>query len=212
MLNKDQGKDHFDYDLLEASKKGKIFEKIFHKQRLRMWLKATDYRNKKILDIGCNTGILLIPLAKRNYDVIGIDNNPKDIDKAKKYLREENLSTNIVKLADAIALPFKDESFDIVLLSDVLEHTSDPKKVARESLRILKKGGLVLSTVPYHLHPVVKYPWLRKILSGRKNIDKYPDTPFTFDKLKSYFPGTRTKKKKLVYFWCCILGVFEKIS
>lgn len=212
MLNKTQGKDHFDYDLLEASKKGKIFEKVFHRERVRMWLRVTDYRNKKILDVGCNTGIVLIPLAKRNYDVIGIDNNPRDVDKTKKNLRGENLSMNIVKLADARELPFKDESFDIVLLSDILEHTSDPRRVAKESLRVLKKGGLVFATVPYHLNPVVRYPWLRKMLSGRKNIDEYPDVPFTFDKLKSYFPGTRTKKKKLVYFWCCILGVFEKIS
>lgn len=212
MLNKDQGKDYFDYDLLEASKKGKIFERIFHKERVRMWLKATGYRNKKILDVGCNTGIILIPLAKRNYDVVGIDNNPGDIDKAKKNLRKENLPTNIIQLADARELPFKDKTFDVILLSDVLEHTSNPKKVAKESLRVLKKGGLVLVTVPYHLHPVVRCPWLRKILSGRKNIDEYPDVSFTFDKLKSYFPGTRTKKKRLVYFWCCILGVFEKMS
>lgn len=212
MLSKAQGKDHFDYDLLEASKNGKIFEKIFHRERVRMWLKVTDYRNKKILDIGCNTGIVLIPLAKRNYDVIGIDNNHRDIEKAKKNLRAEYLSANIAKIADAKELPFKDESFDIVLLSDVLEHASDPGRVAKESLRVLKKGGLVLATVPYHLHPVVRYPWLRKMLSGRKNIDEYPDIPFTFDKLKGYFPGTRTKEKKLVHFWCSILGVFEKIS
>jgi len=206
----DHGKDFFGYDLLEASNRGKISERIFHKDRVRMWMRATKYQGKKVLDVGCNTGILLIPLAKKKVDVIGIDNNPSDIKKTKENLLLEGLSTKIAIIADARKLPFPNNTFDVVLLSDILEHSSDPKKVAKESLRVVKKGGIILATVPYFLHPVVKYPRIRKILSGRKNIDEYPDIPFTFKKLKSHFPGTTVKEKKLVYFWSSILGIFEK--
>lgn len=204
------GKDHFDYDLLEASKKGKIFERIFHKNRVKMWLNIIDYKNKKILDIGCNTGILLIPLLKKKHNVIGVDNDYKVIETAKKNLMQEKLSPNRARIADAKNLPFKNNSFDIVILSDILEHVSDPEKVAKESIRVLKSKGLIISTVPYHLNPVVRYPWIRKLLSGRKNVDEFPDVPFTFGKLKSYFPKMKVKKQKLVCFWGCILGIFEK--
>lgn len=204
------GKDYFGHDLLQASESGKIFEKIFHNNRIKMWLNVTDFAGKKILDVGCNTGIITIPLAKANFKIIGIDNSVEDIKQAKKNLKSENLSTEIVMLANARKMPFKNDEFDIVLLSDLLEHTSDPAKAAEEAMRVTKPGGLIFATVPYHLHPVVKFAWMRKLLSSRNNVDEHPDIPFTYNKLKNYFPGLKVKEMKLVHFWVSILGVFEK--
>jgi SAM-dependent methyltransferase len=50
---------------------------------------------------------------------------------------------------DILSLPFPDESFDGVVLSEVLEHCTDPKRAIGEVFRVLKPGGLVLVTSPY---------------------------------------------------------------
>lgn len=204
------GKDYFGHDLLKASKKGTVFEKVFHNERIKMWLTIANYKNKKVLDVGCNTGIITIPLAKAGVKIVGIDNNRDDIKKIKRNLKKEGLSEKIAVYANARKLPFKDKTFDVVLLSDLLEHTSDPKKAADEAIRVTKPGGLIYATVPYHLHPVVRFDWLRKALSSRKNVDEHPDIPFTYDKLRKFFPGMKVRKMQLVHFWVSILGVFQK--
>lgn len=103
--------DGFNYDLNEARLHGNIFEKIFHNRRLQFWLSRIDYKNKKILDIGCNTGILLIPFAKRGADVRKIPN--------------------------------LDNYFEIVILSDVLEHVSSPEMAVKEAVRVTKPKGKI---------------------------------------------------------------------
>jgi len=52
-------------------------------------------------------------------------------------------------IGDASNLMFKDESFDAVLLSEVLEHVPFPMKVLEEVRRILKKGGVLILTAPF---------------------------------------------------------------
>lgn len=204
------GSDGFDYDLNEARLHGNIFERIFHNSRLNFWLKVTDYSGKKVLDVGCNSGIILVPLKERGVDVVGIDISKRDISKAKRNLRQHNLPDNCVQVGDAKKLPFKNNSFNVVLLSDILEHVSDPEIVALESIRVVKKGGLVLATVPNEWHPVVYYPWVRKLLSGRKDVDEHLDTPFNKKKLTQLFFKTEVVKLKFIGFYSEILGVFKK--
>ncbi|MGB1404401.1 MAG: class I SAM-dependent methyltransferase [Flavobacteriaceae bacterium] len=50
--------------------------------------------------------------------------------------------------ADICALPFEDETYDLILCNHVLEHISDDRKAMRELYRILKKGGTLIAQVP----------------------------------------------------------------
>ena len=59
------------------------------------------------------------------------------------------LSKNITAIADAHYLPYKNSQFDIVIIQAVLEHVLDPKKVVDESLRVLKKFGLIYAETPF---------------------------------------------------------------
>jgi len=52
-------------------------------------------------------------------------------------------------IGDGLDLPFLDESFDAVIMSELLEHVSDPRRVINEAARILKTGGKVLITAPF---------------------------------------------------------------
>jgi len=204
------GTDNFNYDLYEAMRRGNFFERVFHRERVKTILNLIDYSGKKVLDLGCNTGIILMPLLQQGVDAVGVDINADDILKAKKSLSKEGLDPNRVQVAGGANLPFADSTFDTVLLIDVLEHVSDPVSVTEEIRRVLKSGGLVVATVPFYLHPHVRYPWVRKLLSGRSNVDEDPDIPFTLTMLKKCFPSFEMLKHRLVFFWVCILGVFKK--
>lgn len=200
----------FDYDLREAMDQGNIFERLFHKSRLRFWLSIIDYKKKKVLDIGCNTGILLIPLLERKIDVIGVDIVKEDIAKARQNLATKKISVRKARVANAEKLPFRTNFFDIVLMSDVLEHVGNPALAAKEAIRVTKPGGVILATVPNEWHPVVKYPWVRKLLSGREDIDEHLDVPFNKQKLTKLFKKTRTVETRLIGLYSEIFGKFEK--
>lgn len=93
-----------------------------------------------VLDIGCGVGGLSKFLAERGYKVVGCD---------LFYEALEELSSKFKKVqADAFKLPFKDNSFDLIGLFDVLEHFSDDAKLFKEALRIVKDGGFIVVTVP----------------------------------------------------------------
>lgn len=51
---------------------------------------------------------------------------------------------------DVMNLSYQDESFDIIVSNDVLEHIPDPARALRECCRVLKPGGTVLATFPFH--------------------------------------------------------------
>ncbi len=200
----------FSYDLDKARISGNIFERIFHNRRLNFWLSAADYSHKKVLDIGCNTGIVLIPLLEQGVNIVGIDISKEDIFTAKNRLRGKKLSEKVVMIAGAEKLPFKSGTFDLVLMSDILEHVNDPQQAAHEALRVTKKGGFILTTVPNGWHPVVRYPMVRKILTGRNDVDEHLDMPFSTKELVALFPDAKLIKRSFIGFFSEIFAVFKK--
>lgn len=55
-----------------------------------------------------------------------------------------------VRHEDVMNLSYPDESFDLIVSNDVLEHIPDPERALRECFRVLKRGGTVLATFPFH--------------------------------------------------------------
>lgn len=96
-------------------------------------------KHAKVLDVGCGAGLLTNFLSTKGHQVSGIDISQKSLDIAKK--KDKTRSVEYV-CASAYALPFENESFDVVTAMDVLEHVEDPQKLIAESSRVLKKGGL----------------------------------------------------------------------
>jgi SAM-dependent methyltransferase len=95
----------------------------------------------KILDIGCGAGALMQELAVFG-EVSGVDISPRAIE----YCKARGITR--VQEADAAKLPFPDESFDVVVMLDVLEHLPDDNDGANEVARVLKKDGLAIIAVP----------------------------------------------------------------
>ena len=96
-----------------------------------------------ILDLGTSTGTnlrLLKEMGFSNYK--GLDMSPE----AAKWCAEKNLGT--VQLGDVCAIPFPDQSLDLVLATDIIEHVDDDALALREIRRVLKTTGRVIITVP----------------------------------------------------------------
>lgn len=108
-----------------------------------------------VLDIGCGVGLLEIELLKKIHYVIAIDINLKYLDFAKSY----SPSCEFI-LADAHCLPFRRESFDAVVLHDIL-YTLNLFEIDGEMVRALKKGGRAFFDVHnsnfYRIFPLLKF-------------------------------------------------------
>lgn len=102
-----------------------------------------DYQamaGKKVLEIGCGMGCMLMNFAQRGAEVSAIDLNPTSVSQTRKRFETFGLAGDIRECA-AETLPFADDTFDFVYSWGVLHHT--PKTVAAlaEIFRVLKPGA-----------------------------------------------------------------------
>lgn len=107
-----------------------------------------DYKleNPLILEVGCGDGYVLKEISEKvkTSNLIGIDANQKWLDDAKIRLGEK------AKLIYGFAeeLPFEDNSIDIIVCTEVLEHVIDPKSVLLELKRVIKPNCPVIVSIP----------------------------------------------------------------
>lgn len=103
---------------------------------------------KKILDLGCGSGRHLIYLAKKSFEVYGIDIANHGLKIAWKWLERENVKANL-KIGDVYKkLPYKDNFFDAIISVRVINHgrIKEIRKLIKEIERILKPEGLIFIT------------------------------------------------------------------
>jgi ubiquinone/menaquinone biosynthesis C-methylase UbiE len=98
---------------------------------------------KRVLDIGCGLGGKSAFYATRGAHVIGVDIVEDRVQNACRFAETgESLRLRFV-VADGSRLPFDGSGFDVVISSDLMEHISQPLAMLRESLRVLRTGGLL---------------------------------------------------------------------
>lgn len=96
----------------------------------------------KVLDVATGTGNLAIPAAHAGADVTGIDIAPNLIEQAQARAADERLEARF-DVGDAEALPYDDESFDVVMTMFGAMFAPRPDVTAAELIRVCKPGGLI---------------------------------------------------------------------
>jgi len=104
-------------------------------------LNVPEGARPRVLDVGCGTGANL-EMLRQFGEAEGVDVS----EEALQFCRVRGL--NSVKLGAAEALPYGDESFDLVTALDVVEHLNDAAAGLREMRRVLRRDGRALLFVP----------------------------------------------------------------
>ena len=103
-------------------------------------------RGERVLDIGCGAGIDT-PLAARvvgsHGRVVGLDMTPAMLDRARGHVAEAGADNIELREGLMEALPFPDESFDVIVSNGVLNLSTRKSRALAEMLRVLRPGGRV---------------------------------------------------------------------
>ena len=101
-----------------------------------------------VADLGCGPGAHTLALARRGYDVVGIDGSPRMVDVARTRAARDGIDATF-QLHDLTApLPFPDESLEAVVAILILQHLSYPADFIAEIRRCLRPGGHLSITAP----------------------------------------------------------------
>lgn len=100
------------------------------------------------IDIGCASGRQVFKLSSKVKNATGVDISKEYIKHAKITAKERNIKNCKFLVSKVENLPFKKNTFDFMLCSEVLEHVEDLEKSFKELSRVLKKDGYAILTVP----------------------------------------------------------------
>ena len=105
-------------------------------------------KGKLLLETGCGSGNNLYGFNQLGYRTYGLDVSEEVLITAKRNCEGKNFKPLLIK-SDVRKMPFKDNTFDLLLSPGLVEHLKDHKNAVHESIRILKKGGHLWISVPY---------------------------------------------------------------
>lgn len=152
-----------------------------------------------ILDVGVGMGRLMSSIESKNIEKHGVDISLN-------YLRYASKKDITISLALAESLPYEDESFDMIVCTDVLEHVLDLNIVLREIIRCLKKGGILIIRVPYkedigkYLQPSCKYDYVHLRNFDEHNLTSVLSKIFNLSVLEYQLAGRNNEYYRFKYF------------
>lgn len=106
----------------------------------------------RVLELGCGVGWLSIMLARRDYDVVGVDISPDAITAGRAQASAIGLSNLSFQEADYENLDAADNSFDAAIFFSSLHHAEDERLAMANVHRVLKPGGMLIAFEPGEGH------------------------------------------------------------
>lgn len=125
--------------------KRNFLQHLWHAHKIRLARNIAEaIKFENCLDVGCASGYMVSEISKvfPHAKYFGVDIYDKAIAYAKKVYPHIKF-----KIASADKLPFKDQSFDLVLFYETIEHVEEPDKCLQEIKRVLKKEGKLILTM-----------------------------------------------------------------
>ena len=104
------------------------------------------YRGRQLLEVGCGIGTDLVRFARGGAVVTGVDLSSTAIDLARQNFALHDVTARL-EVANGEALPFADDSFDVVYGHGVIQYTADPATLLAECHRVLRPGGQAIFMV-----------------------------------------------------------------
>ena len=103
-------------------------------------------KSGRILDVGCGKAWVAELFCPRDYSVVSMDISIENTSEAIKKYPFKNHSAIV---GDVYSLPFRNNSFDYIIASEVIEHVYSPDALVSNLINILKPGGVLIITTPY---------------------------------------------------------------
>lgn len=162
-----------------------------------------------VLDIGCGQGLQLAEIRKLCSEarLHGMDISPKLVD-----LARNNVPDGYFQTGDADNLAYADAQFDVVVMTEVLEHLAEPARALAQIKRVLKLGGWLLMTVPNR--DWLRFDWY---LGNRKVYQPVDDKWYRVAEVSAYlnqagFEIRRITGAENLYFGGGLPRLFEKLA
>ncbi|MCR6544984.1 class I SAM-dependent DNA methyltransferase [Dehalobacterium formicoaceticum] len=151
-----------------------VYDRLMGHVNYQDWVRGLEHQWQKlnivphqVLDVGCGTGNLLLPLVQGGYQVIGIDNSPEMLSVCQDRLFEKNLSSLLLEMdIEEIQLPKPVDS--AICLCDTLNYLTDESALERglkNIYHVLKPGGSFifdLRTPHYYEDILADAEWMQK--------------------------------------------------
>jgi len=128
--------EHWDAKYLKSNYKNRYTEEIF--DGIQKYLKG-----RRILDIGCGDGSITKKFNHLGYNIYGTDLSIVGLSKAKKKINSDTLVCS-----DVMNLPFKKNTFDFIVCTEVLEHLDCPDKAILQIVEVAKNNGRIFFSFP----------------------------------------------------------------
>lgn len=126
--DRDAGTEHLDKRVHQT-----IFSQIKHK-------------SGRVLDVGCGRAWVAREMCPKSYEVVSMDISLENTSVA---LERYPFGNHSAVVADVFNLPFNENTFDVIIASEIIEHVVDPVKFVENLIRVLKPGGTLIITTPY---------------------------------------------------------------
>ena len=153
----------------------------YHFDKLHHLLDLVDfgaYAGRRVLDVGCGTGVDLVRFVKGGAVAAGVDIADSAIGLARENLRHQSLAASL-SVGDGERLPFRDDTFDFVFAHGVVQYTAGDRELVEECRRVLKPGGTAFFQV-YN-----RVSWLNALSRVMKVGLEHQDAPV----IRKYSPG-----------------------
>lgn len=99
-----------------------------------------DLTGRRLLDAGCGTGWFSLRAQQRGAIVTALDIGPKLLEQVRRKCRVKTVCGNVLDMQ------FEDGCFDVVVSSECIEHTRNPRRAVQELIRVCRPGGLIVIT------------------------------------------------------------------